>query len=102
MKKRILAFILLSGVPLFVQAGVAHQPTTHPRISGLAVLCIPHADKKPLVVQKTGNSVTLDCKPENLHLRGIAAAQGNQQLLYAGQGLTASIRVYRLQKGMVQ
>ena len=67
-----------------------------PKLAGLAVQCVPIKGDKPGVQHAGKNTVTLLCKPQYLHMRGIEASKANLHLLFAGKGYDAALKVYRL------
>ena len=82
-------------------AGLAYTPIAPvgkpaPKLAGLAVQCVPVKGDKPGVRHKGGNTVTLLCKPQYLHMRGIEASKANLHLLFAGKGYDAKLKVYKL------
>ncbi|MDD3760633.1 MAG: hypothetical protein PHO57_07355 [Acidithiobacillus sp.] len=92
------AGLALSGSAL---AGLAYTPVApagkpSPKLAGLAVQCVPIKGDKPGVQHAGKNTVTLLCKPQYLHMRGITASQANLKLLFAGKGYDAALKVYRL------
>lgn len=95
---------LLLVVPLFggpALAGLAYTPVAPvgkpaPKLAGLAVQCVPIQGDKPGVQHAGKNTVTLLCKPQYLHMRGIEASEANLHLLFAGKGYDAALKVYKL------
>ena len=82
-------------------AGLTYTPVVPmgqpaPKLAGLAVQCVPIKGDKPGVQHKGRNTVTLLCKPQYLHMRGIEASKANLKLLFAGKGYDAALKVYRL------
>ena len=96
----LLAALGLTGCgPAF--AGLAYTPISPvgkpaPKLAGLAVRCVPVKGDKPGVRHEGGNTVTLLCKPQYLHMRGIEASKANLRLLFAGKGYDAKLKVYKL------
>jgi hypothetical protein len=95
-----LAFLIL-GFPALSLAGLTYTPVVQhgkpaPKLAGLAVQCVPIKGNKPKVKHEDSNAVTLLCKPQYLHMRGIEASKANLTLLFAGKGYDADLRVYRL------
>jgi hypothetical protein len=87
-------------LPPLAVAGVTYTPVTAAgkagvKLSGIAVKCKPLVGEKP-AVKSENKDVTLLCKPQYLHMRGIAATKVNLQLLYSGKGYASNIHVYRL------
>ena len=82
-------------------AGLAYTPVApvgkpSPKLAGLAVQCVPIKGDKPGVQHAGKNTVTLLCKPQYLHMRGIEASKANLKLLFAGKGYDAALKVYKL------
>ncbi len=87
-------------------AGLAYTPVApagkpSPKLAGLAVQCVPIKGDKPGVQHAGKNAVTLLCKPQYLHMRGIEASKANLKLLFAGKGYDAALKVYRLKYGAI-
>lgn len=110
MKKRlvmkkwlVLAAVLQASafMPVMANAGLVYTPVVPtgkpvPKLAGLAVQCVPIKGAKPTVQHGGHNAVTLLCKPQYLHMRGIHASKQNLKLLFAGKGYDADLRVYKL------
>ena len=109
MKKSDLVVLILAlgaGLPAASLPGMAFAGLTYtpvapqgkpaPKLAGLAVQCVPIKGDKPGVQHKGANTVTLLCKPQYLHMRGIEASEANLKLLYAGKGYDAALKVYKL------
>ena len=101
MKKTLfsLALGLMVSGPAFaelVYTPVVPAGKPAPKLAGLAVQCIPVKGDKPVVQHAGKNTVTLVCKPQFLHMRGIEASRANLQLLFAGKDYDAALKVYRL------
>jgi hypothetical protein len=82
-------------------AGMTYTPVVQPgkpapKLAGLAVQCVPIKGDKPGVQHESQNTVTLLCKPQYLHMRGIEASKANLKLLFAGKGYDSSLKVYKL------
>jgi len=95
-----LAFLILS-FPVLSFANLTYTPVVRhsqpaPKLAGLAVQCVPIKGNKPKVKHEDSNAVTLLCKPQYLHMRGIEASKANLTLLFAGKGYDANLKVYRL------
>jgi hypothetical protein len=89
------------ALPDPAQAGLTYTPVAPigkpaPKLAGLAVQCVPIKGNKPGVQHKGLNTVTLLCKPQYLHMRGIDASKANLKLLFSGKGYDSSLKVYRL------
>jgi len=100
-KSDLVVLILAMGVPGLSFAGLTYTPVvphgkTAPKLAGLAVQCVPIKGNKPSVKHDGSNTVTLLCKPQYLHIRGIEASRTNLKLLFAGKGYDANLKVYRL------
>ena len=101
MKKAMLLALLglAAAGPAF--AGLVYTPVAPagkpaPKLAGLAVQCVPIKGDKPGVRHDGKNDVTLLCKPQYLHMRGIEASKANLKLLFAGKGYDAALKVYKL------
>ncbi|MBU2764778.1 hypothetical protein HAP94_00865 [Acidithiobacillus ferrivorans] len=89
------------ALPDPAQAGLTYTPVAPigkpvPKLAGLAVQCVPIKGNKPGVQHKGQNTVTLLCKPQYLHMRGIDASKANLKLLFSGKGYDSSLKVYKL------
>ncbi|BDB13395.1 hypothetical protein [Acidithiobacillus ferrooxidans] len=97
----VLILALVATLPGVSFAGLTYTPVAPhgkpaPRLAGLAVQCVPIKGDKPGVRHKGPNTVTLLCKPQYLHMRGIEASKANLKLLFAGKGYDAALKVYKL------
>lgn len=103
MKTVLLALALF---PAMASANLTYTPVAPvgkpaPKLAGLAVQCIPIKGEKPVVQHGGKNTVTLLCRPQYLHMRGIEASKQNLKLLFAGKGYDASLKVYKLKYGNI-
>ena len=101
MKRSILVMALGLAFTGPAFAGLTYTPVAPagkpaPKLAGLAVQCVPIKGNKPGVKHEGANGVTLLCKPQYLHMRGIEASRANLRLLFAGKGYDAALKVYRL------
>ncbi|WP_461281844.1 hypothetical protein [Acidithiobacillus sp.] len=97
----VLILALGTGFPGLSFAGLTYTPVAPqgkpaPKLAGLAVQCVPIKGDKPGVQHAGKNTVTLLCKPQYLHMRGIEASKANLKLLFAGKGYDAALKVYKL------
>ncbi len=106
MKRSIL--VMVSGLAFAgsAVAGLTYTPVAPagkpaPKLAGLAVQCVPIKGNKPGVKHEGQNTVTLLCKPQYLHMRGIEASKANLKLLFAGKGYDADLKVYKLKYGNI-
>ncbi|MHB1642637.1 MAG: hypothetical protein ACYCS8_08245 [Acidithiobacillus sp.] len=97
----VLVLALGASLPGDAFAGLTYTPVAPvgkpaPKLAGLAVQCVPIKGDKPGVQHKGANTVTLLCRPQYLHMRGIEASKANLKLLFAGKGYDAALKVYKL------
>lgn len=94
------AFMSVMAVLQTAHAGLVYTPVApHPasvKLAGVAVQCIPVVGTRPEIHGKAQTTLTLVCKPQTLHMRGIAATHENLKLLFAGKGYDAQMKVYQL------
>ncbi len=99
--KALLVFLIGSALTGPAFAGTSYTPEfSHggptPKLDGLAVQCVPIKGGRPIVRQDGHGMVSLLCKPQALHIRGIEANESNLKLLFSGSGYDSALKVYRL------
>ncbi len=99
MKKIAILAAALALLPLTSEAGLTYTPVgakAPGKLTALAVLCVPRKGERPEITDKQDDAVTLICKPQTIHIRGLAANKVNASLLWQGKGLSAAVHVYKL------